>query len=160
MLLAWFLPSPFSIYMLHHVLSNLHWWIPHSQPKMHILALVLLQLRLRADLKSKSRHCRHFTMFCQKISENIKWKDTLFYKNKCWKTYYIFFPITFWAGQSASRKQHVLDENIQNVFRTCFGRKRVSLIWMFFEKTWWNASSEGGGSGRWRAVVVTVDADG
>ena len=27
MLLAWFLPSPPSIYMLHHVLSNLHWWI-------------------------------------------------------------------------------------------------------------------------------------
>ena len=57
-------------------------------------------------------HCRHFTMFCQKILENIQWKDTLFHKNKSWKTYYIFFPITFWTGQSAFRKQHFLDENI------------------------------------------------
>ena len=86
-------------------------------------------------------HCRHFTISFQKISENIEWKDTLFYKNKCWKTYYIFFLITFWAGQSASRKQHFLEENIHNVFRTCFCRKRVSLISMFVEKTWWNASS-------------------
>ena len=59
-----------------------------------------------------STHCRHFTMFCQKILENIQWKDTLFHKNKSWKTCYIFFPITFWTGQSASRKQHFLDENI------------------------------------------------
>ena len=86
-------------------------------------------------------HCRHFTMFCQTILENIQWKDTLFHKKKSWKTYYIFFPITFWTGQSASRKQHFLNENIENVFRTCFCRKRVSLISMFFGKTWWNASS-------------------
>ena len=80
-------------------------------------------------------HCRHFTMFFQKISENMQWKDTLFHKNKCRKTYYIFFPITFWTGQSASRKHHFLNENIQNVFRTCFCRKRVSFISMFFNIT-------------------------
>ena len=34
----------------------------------------------------------------------MQWKDTLFYKNKGWKTYYIFFLITFWTDQSASRK--------------------------------------------------------
>ena len=90
------------------------------------------------DVNSEGQELMTLQAFHNVFSKNIRnmqWKDTLFYKNKGWKTYYIFFLITFWTDQSTSRKHHFLNENIQNVFRTCFCRKRVSFISMFFEIT-------------------------